>query len=503
MPKRQMSNLSTVPCCVLLLALSSWPCLPTSMAWAPSPTHCHSTRRQQLSSGGSTTSILTLAVNKNLEDDSGAPDHSPQQQQPAQSSSHQQHDDNNNNSMDEQDRERNMTRNVMKKIRVAKAQAEIDRILQGPDAPVDTEAEMEKVISMNHIASEQPLVEDQMAQLESELYDAVKQQDFTMASFKQAQLSQLQQQDAFDDGGAILQVNAAFYKAFSKKSWKDMERVWLDGDTSICIHPSHRPLVGARRIQKSWKQMFASTDGSFQRNWMEPHQIRVLQKGSHMAIVTCEEHVFCRRFVRGKKRQTELINKLLATNIFRKVQDKWYMCYHHASWHPDSDAAKRALTGNTGDATTSKIVGDRWNDDYDPSSRQRRRRRQLEDDQDENEDIGMEGILGNEFGPVLGDDGEEEKPTKRIIMGASLSDILNGGLGDLLGNDSKGGRNNAAGNDSMVEVAYELLCGDSKDDDAEASDDTAEEEFADQCRVFAQDHLQREESELLDRGSAI
>lgn len=31
----------------------------------------------------------------------------------------------------------------------------------------------------------------------------------------------------------------------------------------------------------------------------------------------------------------------------------------------------------------------------------------------------------------------------------------------------------------MVEVAYELLCGEGEDKDA------AEEEFADQCRVFA------------------
>ena len=34
----------------------------------------------------------------------------------------------------------------------------------------------------------------------------------------------------------------------------------------------------------------------------------------------------------------------------------------------------------------------------------------------------------------------------------------------------------------MVEVAYELLCGEGDDKDA------AEEEFADQCRVFADEH---------------
>jgi len=43
----------------------------------------------------------------------------------------------------------------------------------------------------------------------------------------------------------------------------------------------------------------------------------------------------------------------------------------------------------------------------------------------------------------------------------------------------------AKGEFSMVEVAYELLCGEGDDKDA------AEEEFADQCRVFATDIPQR------------
>ena len=546
----------------------------------------------------------------------------------------------------QQQQPRNATQDALKKVRVAKAQAEIDRILSGPDPPLDMEAELEKVVSMSMTPSEQPLLDAEMAQLESELYQAVKQQDFSLASAKKTQLGQLQQdQCVVDDGGAILQVNAAFYRAFSHKSWEEMERVWLRHDdpaSCVCIHPSHKPLVGARRISKSWKQMFASTDGSFQRNWMEPQQISVMMKGGHMAIVTCEEHVFARRFVRGQKRQTELINKLLATNIFRKVADKWYMCYHHASWHPDSDAAKRALTGGSGSRIVSS-ANDGPNSSLAASlaARRRRRRRQLEDDEDDEmeETIGMDGILGNDFGPILGEGSKEggnngEGKPKRIIMGASLSDLLNGGLGDLLGGSGEGSagsnNNNGLGNNipqegaiiqfsrineedddeedddddddeeldlhhleivddddeddnnnegesvaiikewakssskrkdesdapraektsagesvseskqagkglikdalrqncisalrklcdqgsispkqkrvlltdiitcsskgdfSMVEVAYELLCGEGDDDE----EDTAEEEFAEQCRVFAQEHLQKQEKEI-------
>ena len=192
---------------------------------------------------------------------------------------------------------------------------------------------------------------------------------------------------------------------------------------------------------KSWGKMFQSSNGSFQRNWMEPHEIRMSVKAT-MAVVTCEEHVYTRRFVRGQKRKTELVNKLTATNIFRKVGGKWYMSYHHSSWHADSEAAKNALKGGSttkGKSTNKRqmnsngIDGD--NDNYD----------------DEGESSGIDNILGlNNFGPVLGDsqsdssNNSEGGPQKRVIMG-SLSDLLSGNLGDLLGGE--GSSNNKGGGD--------------------------------------------------------
>jgi len=413
----------------------------------------------------------------------------------------------------EKNSKKNMTAGVMKRVRVAKAQAEIDRILQGPDAPVDIEAELEKVVSMTQLPSEQPLVDAEMEQLESELYQAVKSQDFTLASTKKAQLHSLQNSGiptgragattttddtVIDNGGAILQVNAAFYRAFSTKSLPDMEQVWLSHDDpggSICIHPSHKPLVGTRRISKSWQQMFASTDKSFQRNWMEPHKINIMIQGSTMAVVTCEEHIFARRFVRGQKRQTELINKLLATNIFRKVAGRWYMCYHHASWHPESDAAERALSGgNLNHKGNSRVIPDvnsllppqsshssamaKWN-----AIQRRRKRRLWEDEEDDeyNEQVGMDGILGSDFGPILGDEKKKDnnnsgdnngQPTKRIIMGASLSDLLNGGLDGLLGGNSddenpgsKNGQNNNGLPQQGAIIQFSRIEDNSDDDD--------------------------------------
>merc|ERR1719428_734361 len=76
--------------------------------------------------------------------------------------------------------------------------------------------------------------------------------------------------------------------------------------------------------------------------WMEPSNVRLVVRGC-TAILTCDEDVFCRRFFQGEDRITEKVNKLTATNIFRKIKGRWLMSYHHASWHADSVAARKAL----------------------------------------------------------------------------------------------------------------------------------------------------------------
>lgn len=286
---------------------------------------------------------------------------------------------------------------------------------------------------------------------------------------------------------------------------------------------------------------------------MEPQEVRITVKAT-TAVITCEEHVFTRRFVRGQQRETELVNKLQATNIFRKIGGKWYLSYHHASWHADSEAAKVALKHSKGENTS-------------------------EDSDEDTEPPAINNILGaKNVGPVLGDSKKDSKSKggpKRVMMG-SLSDLLNGQLGDIVdadtgdddgtglppglgevlggsigasgpgkaiiqvhslgggppndgsdGSDENNGGNpmnaafdsfgastkkaqqkcirlirklasdgrisqkqkqalltdiissSARGEDSMVEVAYELLCGESEDDE------DAQEDFADQCRHLA------------------
>ena len=491
-------------------------------------------------------------------------------------------------------------------VKVAKAKAELDKLMNGPDPPFDYDAELDRVVGglTPPLDAESPeaIADSRVHAVETDLFAAAAAGDYDRASALKTKLGKMH----IDDCGSVLQVNAAFYRAFSEKDYDAMSDLWLHDSTVCCIHPSHSPLVGAKDVLGSWKQMFGSADASFQHNRMEPTNVRLSVKGT-TAIVTCDEEVSTRRFVRGRKRQTELVNRLTATNIFRRVGMKWHMVHHHSSWHADSDAARNALSGRMG-GSRSRMSG-RTSDDvpymtaedalgiprnegitgkgYGEKSPSKKgfdadiSRRHIEEGL-ENMQRFASGRAGDSLGGAAAGDGSNG-PVKRVFMG-SLSDLLNGGLSNIISdsigsskgdgeegtiiqfepvedddddsdNDSDSDENgepiivrhigknddgktakiesitvessstggssaaapkdvlrqncitalrklaakgeisakqkrvlltdiitcSAKGEFSMVEVAYELLCGEGE----EESKDAAEEDFADQCRVFA------------------
>ena len=139
---------------------------------------------------------------------------------------------------------RNITDLAEKKVRLAKVQAEIDKILNCPvDPPFDAESELKKVVSISPPliteGSSEYAYEEQVSQMEAELYKAVKKQDYALASEQQRAISQLH----VDDCGLVLQANSKFYEAFSKKDHSAMDAIWLQDRSCVCIHPSHKPMV--------------------------------------------------------------------------------------------------------------------------------------------------------------------------------------------------------------------------------------------------------------------
>jgi ketosteroid isomerase-like protein len=301
---------------------------------------------------------------------------------------------------------------LKKEVQKYKLQAQIDSILNDPDAPFDLGTELKKVTGgiSPPLPAETPEfdAEGKVHDLESSMYEAVENGNYDAAQKKKIMLNQMH----IDDVGSVLQVNAAFYKAFSQKDYDAMEKVWLSDASALCIHPSNQPIFGAKNVLASWKEMFAGGNEAFQKNKIEPENIRLSVKGT-TAILTCDEDVYTKRFVRGRKRLAnekkgkpgmELVNKLVTTNIFRKVNGKWYMIHHHASWHSESDAAKRVMNAQRENGSNT-VEGN----------------------------LGIPGHVGL-GGEKKGADGTgpgEKKVVKRVFTG-SLSDLLAGGLDDIL-----------------------------------------------------------------------
>ena len=474
-----------------------------------------------------------------------------------------------------------------KAVEVAKLKAEIDSIRNGPDAPFDAENELEKVVGGPSPPLDPDSVEAEIDAsvhaVESELFEAIDRGDFDRAADLKSKLGDMH----FDDCASVLCVNSAFYRAFSEKDYDAMADLWLKDSSVCCIHPAHEPLVGAKDVLNSWKLMFVSSDTSFQHNRMEPSNVRLSVKGT-TAVVTCNEEVFTRRFVRGRKRQNELVTKLTSTNIFRKVGGKWHIVHHHASWHADSKAARDALFGglDTMETLLKRRPKGRFSGRTDDGEKYMTAEDALGIPTNDgisgkgyfDKSSSNKGLEGRSIPDLLGGAGAGPSPAggpvKRVYMG-SLSDLLNGGLENIIqdsigsedsgngeegtvlqfhGNtddidddddndddndDDHGGHDNsqpmivrqiskeddgarngvpkdalrqscitalrnlaskgeiskkqkrvlltdiitcsAKGEFSMVEVAYELLCGEG---DARSKDE-AEEDFADQCRVFA------------------
>ena len=339
-----------------------------------------------------------------------------------------------------------------RKFRLAKAQSEIDRILNNPvDPPFDFEKEMEKVASISppliQEGSAEFQLEEQVSEVEEQLYNAIKAKDYISAAKKSAEISQTH----VDDCGLVLQTNSAFYRAFSDKNIGDMERIWLKDRSCICIHPSFEPLSGVVDIMSTWERMFKSSVGSFQRTWIDPCDIKLSVKAT-TAVITCVENVYARRFVRGKRRKSELVNKLTATNIFRRVGGRWYMTYHHSSWHADSEAARRALKiRNKSKTDSSTFLNAASTDPLGESLLNLGSlRRDTDDGNNDDEDITdtpteLESILGlRNFGAVLGNElkSKQEKglATGPRIISSNLDFLKDlGNIDGMLGLSSTNG----------------------------------------------------------------
>lgn len=119
-----------------------------------------------------------------------------------------------------------------------------------------------------------------------------------------------------------LDAEAAFYEAFAAADLEAMMRVWAISFDVACIHPSGPRLEGVPEIRKSWELIFR-----------ERVRRRFTLRGRRVVgsddfrIHLLEENIA----VPG----TALVSPpVLATNVYQRLADGWYMVLHHASVAP-------------------------------------------------------------------------------------------------------------------------------------------------------------------------
>ncbi|VEP16596.1 conserved hypothetical protein [Hyella patelloides LEGE 07179] len=118
----------------------------------------------------------------------------------------------------------------------------------------------------------------------------------------------------------ILAANQAFYHAFSHRDIRKMNLLWWQGTTSLCVHPGGEVLMGWETIRASWESIFQNTESL-------EIDLEVIKIEIDQALA----HVVVRETVLQSSRGRSLKAQSIATNIFQKMAQKWYLVHHHGS----------------------------------------------------------------------------------------------------------------------------------------------------------------------------
>ena len=109
----------------------------------------------------------------------------------------------------------------------------------------------------------------------------------------------------------------AFYLAFEQCDIEMMMSVWSQDQEISCIHPGGPRLEGFDSIRDSWAQIFSHEQGIT----FELKQKKVL----------IEKNIAIHRVIEAISLNGKLSSEIMATNVYCKTKEGWYMILHHAS----------------------------------------------------------------------------------------------------------------------------------------------------------------------------
>jgi ketosteroid isomerase-like protein len=99
-----------------------------------------------------------------------------------------------------------------------------------------------------------------------------------------------------------------------------MSLVWSRGTGSLCIHPGGKVIKGWKDISISWERIFRNT--SYLEIETDAIAVEVQDNTAYVVLI---ENVL--QISRGRRIQAQSI----ATNIFSKMAQQWYLVHHHGS----------------------------------------------------------------------------------------------------------------------------------------------------------------------------
>lgn len=117
---------------------------------------------------------------------------------------------------------------------------------------------------------------------------------------------------------AVLEANAAFYRAMREGDFAAMDRVWAHHRTVSCTHPNRPAIFGREAVMESWRIILVV---------YEPPMIRPVKP---KAIVTGETAMILCREDLGHV-------ELMASNSFVREDGKWRMLNHQACHIPGTE----------------------------------------------------------------------------------------------------------------------------------------------------------------------
>lgn len=152
-----------------------------------------------------------------------------------------------------------------------------------------------------------------------------------------------------DDETALLDANAAFYRAFANRDIDAMGELWAKQAPVVCIHPGWPPLMGRDAVLEGWRRILANPSQPILQ-MMAP---RVTLWGD-VALVLCFEKVEDQY--------------LIASNLFVREGKAWRLSHHQAgpvATPPPGSASNDDPEPDDDDEDDDEDDDD---DDFDPSS---------------------------------------------------------------------------------------------------------------------------------------